>query len=143
MATKAVEKTDVSRDDFAEISTFAEAAAILNDAGIGIVDISDYGDGFKIVDKADLVKKDFIVLDSQFKDGDMGEYVIITGMTRDNQKFVFADGSTGIKDQMKELHEKGRTKGIYVEGGLVRSDYEYEDDKGKKIPATTFYFNGM
>jgi hypothetical protein len=95
-------------------------------------------DDTSVVEKADLVGVPMVITAWRQKASDMGEYVIVNAATP-NGKVVFADGSTGIKEQLIKFDVVG--KPIVVPKGLRRSDYTYKDDEGKAIPATTYYLD--
>ncbi len=125
-----------------EIS-FSEVSQALFDAG-DIAPASDFGTGFNLLDKNEkgrLVGVPFIILDWNFNEGDFGDFVSLRVITQANERLVLNDGSTGIRDQMREIAESGETRAIYVKKGLRRSDYEYTDKDGTKKPATTFYLD--
>lgn len=115
----------------------------------GIIDVSDeIGDGFAMIeDKGQLVGKEMALINWKIVDGDHGTFVFVRAMTRDEQRVMFIDGSTGICDQLLELSSRtGRFGGMHVKRGLRRSDYEYEDTDAKTgetkmKPATTFYLD--
>lgn len=87
-----------------------------------------------------------------------------TGIRRDMTRFLHSDGLINIGTTTGELSDFDRSyhyweqgaslanRGIFVHGngkpfryrvlgGLRASDYEWEDDKGKKHPATTYYLS--
>jgi len=149
--------TDVARQSFSDdklgaITSFADAAALLNDSGVAVEDYSDYGTGFTVLKtehKDQLTGAPFVILEWRFTDGDNGEFVSALIVTKDNRKLVLNDGSTGIKDQLKAVtasressKHKNPTQGLVVPNGLTRSDYQYADPKtGELRPATTFYLS--
>lgn len=131
------------RDKPGKDLTFSDISKALYEAG-DVVPMSEFGDGFALLDKNEkgrLVGVPFIILDWNFWEGDFGEAVTLKVITNANEKFRVNDGSTGIRDQMKAIAEKGEQRAIYVKKGLRRSDYEYQDKDGSKKPATTFYLD--
>lgn len=124
------------------IGSFADAAQLLKDAGIVIHSTKEFGTGFEVTDKNALVGKELIILEWEEKKGDFGPMAVVHAVTVDGAKVIFVDGSTGVKRDLERIAaESGITQGIHVPKGLVASDYEYEDDKGNKIPARTFYLS--
>lgn len=104
------------------------------------------GSPYKVVDKASLVNVGFVITDVRFYEGTFGTAVAVCGITRDNERFVFNDGSTGIFEAIKRtVAVTGRTAGILVANGLRASHYKKEivdgmTDEVKTIDATTYYF---
>lgn len=123
------------------ITSFRDAMDVLHSAGVNVTDYSaEFGDGFSMVEKASLVGVPFVILGIKFAAGDFGEpFAIVHGVTEPGTKFVITDGSTGLRKQCQGITEAGITSGVYVKGGLTRSDYVHVDEKGKETPATTFY----
>lgn len=132
-------------ESLAAITSFADAMALIESAGIEIHSTEEYGDGFKLLttaDKTQLVGVPFVVLGIKFAEGDYGDdFAIIHLVTEDGRKCIITDGSTGIRAQAKRYAEKGITAGLLVPRGLVQSDYTYLNDKGVETPATTFYLS--
>jgi hypothetical protein len=126
-----------------DVKTLDDALALLNSAGLSVSDISEYGTGFSVVDKATLVGVPFVALGYKMVKGDFGPMSVIFAVTKENAKVIIVDGSTGIKDQLASFEAAGLPPGgpFKCEKGLSRSDYEYIDDKGNHIPATTFYLS--
>lgn len=129
-------------DTMAAIQSFSDAMQVLKDAGIEVHSTEEFGDGFKLVDKDTLVKVPFVILGIRFADGDFDtDFAILHVVTEDGRKCIITDGSTGIRAQAKRYAERGITSGLLVPNGLVRSDYEYINEKGKSTPATTYYLS--
>lgn len=131
-------------DALASIQSFDDALALLASAGVSINSTEEYGDGFKILANADkdrLVKLPFIVLGMKFPTGDHGEFVVMHIVTKSGEKWIVTDGSTGIYKQAALYAGKGKTAGLLVPDGLIRSDYKYTDNEGKETPATTYYLS--
>jgi len=149
--TEVAKSTPVYDDEtLTNIKSFDDAKQVLADAGVQVTDISDYGDGFLVMDKAELVNVPFIILDYKFADGDFTgddgkpqKFSITRLVTADNRKAILTDGSTGMRKQLERLERRGVTGGILCQKGLTVSEYEFTDEKGKKTPAKTYYFHGM
>jgi hypothetical protein len=127
------------------ISSFEDAQALVKERYGDILDVEkEMGTGFKVLngpDKDRLVGTRFIILSMDFNEGDMGPFVSFLAVTEDNQKFVVNDGSTGLYKQLEEYALRGgKPGGLYVPGGLRRSDYETEVG-GKMTKASTYYLN--
>ncbi len=97
-------------------------------------------------DKRELVGVEFMIADVRTYSGKFGEAVAVMLVTRSplpNHKdcrYVINDGSTGLQQQVTDMVLRtGRKAGILCPNGLRASDYMYEDETGKQIPATTFY----
>lgn len=139
----------VSTEQYAGIQSFEDALNVVNDVfGGEVVDASDLGDGFALVeDKDALVKVPFVVLAASFSEGDykredgtVGTFVSIRLVTEDGRKLVMNDGSTGIHDQIKMLHQQRPEtigKPILCRNGLRVSEYDHPQ-YGK---ARTFYLD--
>jgi hypothetical protein len=132
------------------IDGFEAAMAALEDAGVGYESISDYGTGFTVIDKERLVGVPFVALEWRFNASDMSEagFVSVAVVTKHGEKFVINDGSTGIREQLQNItalratrNHKTPQAGLLVPGGLTVSSYTYTDDKGKQIPARTYYLD--
>ena len=113
----------------------------LKSQGVELTDISAFGSGFTILKEKDqLIGKWFIIVEWKFSLGDFGEFVSALIMTKDGDKFVINDGSAGIYQQLLAITEETEKRhGLVVRNGLTRSDYEYVDAQGKKVPARTYY----
>lgn len=125
--------------DVLNLASFEDALRVFE--SVGVVETETY----EITDKAELVNVPFIITEWKYgKEMKYGEtpWVVCEGITKDDKRFLFTDGSTGIAQQLVDILEaKGRSKGILVGRGLVRSDYTYMDESGKEIPATTYYLS--
>lgn len=109
----------------------------------GGVTIKDEFSHLQDEDKNILVGTHFRILDLSFKDnGDFGPHVTVWIITRENLKFVFTDGSTGIFRQLRTMREARAPLPYDVPKGLRRSDYQYTDADGRKRPAHTYYLAG-
>ncbi len=119
------------------------------------LDSSDLGDGFAMGDKANLVGKEFAIVDWEYgKNNDFGNpFVIVRLVTKDPfQKLIITDGSTGIMRQLELIHQlsKGKIKRVKCRNGLRASEYWVDDVTGqpvgddyagKKKKATTYYID--
>lgn len=149
MNDKAVATTpQYSTEQLAGIQSFDDAVALLKDAGVKPSVISDYGDGFSVLDdKRKLVNVPFVLLDYKFSEGDYNkgpdgvgaEFAICRVVTQSGEKFLFTDGSTGICEQVKDLRRRGIPGGVLCEKGISVSEYDWYNEKGEKTPAKTFY----
>lgn len=106
------------------------------------------------INKAELVGKPFIMRDIKYLEGSFGAYVYVRGVTVDDVMFSFADGSSGIYQQLLESAARYVNEGaqaprtLYVPNGLRESTYP-TDKNGRPIPkgsdekpkgtATTYY----
>lgn len=140
-----------SKIDFGKVTNIEQALALLAQHE---VEVTEYGDGFTLTDKADLVGVNMVITDWTFNVSDRFfdekknglPFVSVRGVT-DNSKFVFNDGSAGVYAQLLELTEHLRVEGapytsapLSVKGGLRVSEYEYEDpNTGKTSEASTYY----
>jgi len=140
----------LSDESLAEVQSFADAFTVLERAGVVPENFSDYGTGFAVLDskdKARLIGVPFAILEWRFNRGDMGWFVSAAIVTKNDEKLILNDGSTGICQQLmtvtKQRHERGSKepqKGLLVENGLTESRYEYPDEKtGEMRPAVTYY----
>lgn len=118
-------------------------------------------DGFVLLeegDKSKFVRQPLMILDWRFFDGEFGEAVTFRFMTPDGQKYRGNDGSTGIKDQLKQITatrikegHKSPQQGCAVRKGFEESVYYvHKDDRhiigrgeavpeNMKVKASTFY----
>ena len=126
------------------------------------VDASEMmGSGFAVVkDKVMMIDRPFWVVGITFNEGDQGEFVSLECVTGPNEqglgaitgKYIINDGSTGIRDQVKEIlgFLRGEVRPFFVNQGLRKSDYAKGDKAtgfrldphGEPLPAgTTYYLN--
>lgn len=140
----AVEVIDgFAENDLAEITSFAD---VLNKADGPIENISDVlGNGFSVLDdKMRLIGAELVIVKygEHKSDKNDGTFATIHVVTRDGGKWIVNDGSTGIRDQLRELKDKaGTVCPLYVPKGLRVSEYDYKDDKGNTSKARTYYLN--
>ena len=141
------------RYDYKQFESAEQYLEFIGATGVATLDGSDeFGDGFTLVkDKDSLVGIPLLIVEFQFNVGDYGDFVAVRAFRMDNnEKIVLIDGSTGIRDQVARWvehvtgakYETGRTyiQPIRLKRGLVRSEYDYTDGKGKTSKAVTHYF---
>ena len=119
----------------AKFDTFADAATTFGDTLTTITGLDDWGP--VLSDKDALIDVPFIITKWTFRDGDFGPYVAALVITKDDEKFVVTDGSTGIFVQLQALHAEGKSGGVFCPKGIRRSDYEVN---GRA--ARTYYLAG-
>lgn len=131
----------LTAEQLASVSTFDEAVALFG--ADQLLDTADYGDGFVLLkDKSKLVGEPFIILATSIQMGDFGPFSIVKLITRHGDKYVFVDGSTGIKDQLEfMLDQTGRGGGWLCRNGLRVSNYTFTDESGAEKPASTYYID--
>lgn len=138
--------------DWRSIVTAEDAFKALAELGIQVTNASDYGDGFALLDDKDkgrLVGVPFICVNARVANGSFGDFSILHIITKNNDKIILTDGSTGIHHQVQR-HGRGVFVGLMCENGLTVSEYDYDviDPKtgeltGEKRPAKTYYIDGM
>lgn len=140
----------LNEDAMMEVTTFDEALAILSASGVVAESISDFGAGFTVVDKARLVNVPFVILEWRFNSSELNDagFVSLSVVTKNNDKWVINDGSTGILQQLIRVTRVRRQRkhatpqnGLAVPAGLSVSNYRYTDAEGKERPASTYYLN--
>jgi len=112
----------------------------------GVIDISEVDDTVA-VDQGELVGKPFILFEWEVKPSATfgGNYAICRVKTADGTR-VFADGGTGIMEQLERYKNRLLNKGVeafsplYFHYGLRASHYNKEID-GNNVAATTYYFD--
>lgn len=153
VAKRAPKPVAYDDDVLSSIDGYAQAVALAkSDSSTGELEsFADYGNGFTVLptdEKARLVKVPFVALAWAFHDGDNGEFVSVTIVTKTGEKLILNDGSTGIRDQLRKVTDKRTargadevkaTAGLVCPNGLRRSDYEYHDANGVVKNATTYY----
>lgn len=139
-AETAITVREIPRGTLKDITSWEDAAKVWGDR---VFDVRELGDGFKLLrkgDKGKLVGVPFVVAAFKFNDGDYGTFATIHVVTKDNQRYIINDGSTGIKDQLTEFFNKThQLGGLVCPGGLRVSEYDYEDEEGELKPAKTYY----
>lgn len=121
-------KPEIEKMDFAELMALLDAgeAVHLNEL-----------DDTSVVEKAALVGQPFMITSWVVKSSAIGQYVVVHGVTPDDSRIVFADGSTGIRDQLILF---GVDKPILCPKGLRASTYIVELETGP-TQATTYYLD--
>lgn len=144
MSTSTVATRSLTADELRTVGSMTDFAKLASDKGIDVANAADVlGDGFTLystADKSKLVGVPFVICDYHFTNGDNGEFVSVRLITNKDEKIIINDGSTGIRDQLKALYTAG-VNAMYVPTGLRVSEYEYEDEKGNKSKAKTFYLS--
>lgn len=133
----------------ASVDGFESALAALDAAGLRYQGMDEFGTGFVLADKSALVGVPFVIMEWRFNAGDFdGGFVSAACVTQDGRKVIINDGSTGIRDQLLMVTtqrvaqgNEAPQNGLVVYGGLTVSNYTYTDEKGKQIPATTYYLS--
>jgi hypothetical protein len=158
-STEVATRRQFDDEQLLAITDFATAYRAATDAyGDPVVSTEELGTGFKkIDDKSYLVDKPFLALMWEFHPGDYGDepFVAVHCVTEANEKLIFVDGSTGIRDALQKWSNRsGRQGGMLCPQGLRDSEFHYcEDcktaknkrdthcpDCGTKLtPATTYY----
>lgn len=128
----------------AALPVLAEEMSFQELMDAGVVEISEIDDTVQ-EDKENLVGKPLIIFDWQFKESALGEYVIVRAKTQTGT-VVFADGSTGVRDQLAKYQTRlaksgDKFSGLYVPRGLRSSTYMTKTDKGEDVQATTYYID--
>jgi hypothetical protein len=110
----------------------------------GGVTVRDEFEQIKDEEKDRLIGMHFRILDLNFKDdGDFGPHATVWIITRNNEKYVFSDGSTGIFRQLVAMRQSHAPLPYDVPKGLRKSEYTWTDHAdGKKRPAHTYYLAG-
>lgn len=125
-------KALANRDRFPDeelrgITTFEDAFRLATEVYGDVTDVTqELGNGFTLItDKAPLINNPFIIISTNFNEGDFGEFVSIAAVTKDHKKYIFNDGSTGVRNQLFELARTlKRTGGFYAPTGLSASEYD-------------------
>lgn len=145
----------------AEINGYADAAALLSDAGVDVETISDYGTGFSVnPDNEQLLGLPFVILSWRFNEGSYGERGFVSAeiVTKHNEKLILNDGSTGICAQLRTVSDQRLQRGhahpyagLICPKGLTVSRYFYHAQTGEISrvakeggdwsPASTYYLS--
>lgn len=149
VTSQEIEKVSFSTEDLRSIVDFEDVARLFAERGIVIHDAAnEMGDGFTLLkDKRKLCGQPLVLVSWNFTDGDYGTFVAIRVVAKnpDNTagKYVIIDGSRGIREQLEgyTATHGGKNGGLVAMGGLRVSEYEYEDENGKKKPAETYYID--
>jgi hypothetical protein len=108
--------------------SFDEIAALFEGQTVDALDVIEtdaIGEILNGDDKSRLLGQPFFILDFRFNIGDQGDFVSMRVVTKNGDKYVVNDGSTGLYAQLKTVAEKGVTRGIACRHGLRKSDYLY------------------
>lgn len=126
-------------EDLRTIASFEDAIRLGAELHGEVVNLAEeLGTGFSIVEKSTLVGEKLVLIEWRFLDGDYGDdgYVFITAVTGKNEKVLITDGSTGIRDQLREYTARtSRFGGAFIPRGLRESQYDICGDCGS--PRTT------
>ena len=135
-----------STEELRSISSFDDALNLAQ-AKLGKGNVipqasEELGDGFTLLESEEknlLIKRDMIILDWVFADGDYGdEFVTMRLVTRDGGRYIVNDGSTGICAQLRDYSNRtGRYSMLRVERGFRKSEYANEHSEH----AVTFYLD--
>lgn len=125
-----VKGVQFTEDEYRDIQTMDDAIALFQDrTGASVVDASEeIGDGFYLIeDKDKLVGVPMLLLSWSFNASDRSTkpFVSVRAIARfgprNDEKVVFNDGGTGIRDQLDKF--KGTMGGVFVPHGLRKSEY--------------------
>lgn len=106
------------------------------------------GDGFAVYTKdgrdalvnVPMLVIDWTFFDSDYKEGEKAVYV--RAMTREGKKVAFTDGSSGICATLTKYTQRtGNNTGPILTNGLVKREFDTEDDKGKTVHVTLYDFD--
>ena len=110
------------RDQIVPLS-FDEAMSIWSD------DIIEVKSDWEVVDKKELVNIPFVIQQVRFYEGNFGPAVAAMAVTQGNRRVVFNDGSSGVREQIRELvNRHQRHGGFLCPHGLRFSEYEYQEE---------------
>ena len=139
--------------DYSQIKSLDDAIAAANLAGLDVQDITDFGDGFILLEsdrKETLKGVPFVIMDGTPRvDKATGRsYMSLKIVTGDGRKLVVNDGSVGIYEQSLSIMDKrGTLRGLIVKDGLTGGEYTttITNSRGEseKVTASTFYFAGV
>lgn len=132
-----------------DITSFDDAIMAAEQEGETIALASqEIGSGFVVLyDKDFLLKVPFLILEWRFNAGkyenDLGEktdFVSMTVITKNSDKYIVNDGSTGIARQLREYSDRtGKYGMLLAEKGLrVSRDYTVAIG-GREVTGTTYY----
>lgn len=137
-----------SEKALAEITSIDAALSALAGAGLNVSGIEDFGSGFVLTEKDQLIGAEMLLLQWRFSEGDYGPFVSVAALTRDGRRVIFNDGSTGVYAQLQNVSSvrlgNGETNvhaGLTAKHGLKESTYTYTDAKGEERPASTYYLS--
>lgn len=138
--------TNYDPEELAGITSFDDALNLVaSRIGENNIDVAsdEIGDGFKLLENKDQIcGVPLLLVTWDFHMGDHGEFVSIKAVTKDGQKLIINDGSSGLYKQLAEYSaKKNKQGGMLCQKGLRRSDYKYTDENGNEKPATTYYLD--
>jgi hypothetical protein len=139
-----------SDEELTNITSIADVNKLFSKYGVSADTIANYGTGFTVVKKESLINKQFVILEWHFYPSDKGggDMVTVHAFTKDGDKVIFNDGSTGVREQLRRVmntrikagaDEVSACRALLVNGGLKSRTYDYTDpDTGEVSKATTF-----
>ena len=137
--------TIVNDDMLNQVDDFNSAMNLVAAYSLTAINVNDtIANHFPVIDKEELLNRPFMVLRArEVKNSEQGtRYWTLWVITKDNERGMFSDGSTGIARQLDAVAAEnyGTLEGKpFMTGGLRVSRYTYTDDSGKKSDAKTFY----
>lgn len=151
-------------DALAGFQTYGDVAAAFSERlGVPLESVTDYGTGFVLVEKESLVGIPHVIVQWRFNAGEYGEeFVSVEAITKNNDKVIYNDGSTGIYAQLRQVTNKRLADkspvppqaGLVVSGGLSKTSYYYNEVTKQTVsrrpegagkewkPASTYYLAG-
>lgn len=139
----ALTERGITTGEYAGIASFEDAIALLEQHGATILDSAELGDGFSVIAKDEknrLIGVPFVIMQAVQTEGDHGTFVSLRIVTKNGEKLVLNDGSTGICEQLITLWEqKPETKGkpFLCRHGLRVSEYDHP----QYGPSKTYYLD--
>lgn len=127
--SKAIAIPKIDDDMLREVATVDDAMRLAYELyGEQAVQAEDYlGNGFTMVkEKTALLNRPMFVLATRMSGGTWGQFATVFAVMMDgtNERVMFTDGSTGVCDNVKELHARtGRPGGWIIKSGLRVSEY--------------------
>jgi hypothetical protein len=135
--------TRFGKQDRTDISSWDDAVRLAQGEFGTVLQIHDteLGDGFRVASEEDerrLIGVPLMLLEWRWNDGDFGEYVSVVAIAQGENgqatKWIINDGSTGIREQIRDFETKyERNGGLMVRNGLRVSDYHTDLDTGMPI----------
>lgn len=134
-------ETRFDKDQRSAIETWDDALRLAMEEFGTILNIADtsLGDGFRVAsedDKRRLIGVPLLLLEWRWVDGDFGDYVSVAAIAQGDNgtKWIINDGSTGIREQVREIETKyGVNGGVMVRNGLRVSDYNTDLETGEPL----------
>lgn len=138
----------LSKADFSQISSFADAVAALG--GVDAIPEASpeiVGDGSVRLEKDDLVGIPFIITGwtesiGENDQGEQTEFLVIRGITQSGTKFFITDGSqeAGLRPDLIGAEQKTGKRILMCPRGLTKSVYKVKGDPTGKM-GTTFFID--